>query len=120
MTIDERRSCASLFGFRDLLDLTDFVVRHLKLRELDSNQHDDVQSVASCRWMIPHCVAYRDTVVRLHVRGGGVEPPLSGSKPDGLPLADPRSLPLREHPAGVEPACSAWKADASCRSAKGA
>ncbi len=25
-----------------------------KLRELDLNQHDDVQSVASCRWMIPH------------------------------------------------------------------
>ena len=26
----------------------------MKLRELDLNQHDDVQSVASCRWMIPH------------------------------------------------------------------
>ena len=25
-----------------------------KLRRLDLNQHDDVQSVASCRWMIPH------------------------------------------------------------------
>ena len=24
------------------------------LRGLDLNQHDDVQSVASCRWMIPH------------------------------------------------------------------
>ncbi len=25
-----------------------------KLRELDLNQHDDVQSVASCHWMSPH------------------------------------------------------------------
>ena len=25
-----------------------------KLRELELNQHDDVQSVASCHWMIPH------------------------------------------------------------------
>ncbi len=31
-----------------------FVIRSSKLRELDLNQHDDVQSVASCRWMIPH------------------------------------------------------------------
>ena len=53
-TNNERRSCASLFGCRDYLALTDFVDRHYKLRELDSNQHDGVQSVASCRWMIPH------------------------------------------------------------------
>lgn len=104
MTNNERQNCASLFGFRDFLALTDFVVRHLKLRELDSNQHDDVQSVASCRWMIPHGIANRDTIVAVQVRGGGVEPPLSGSKPDGLPLADPRSSSLQERPAGVEPA----------------
>ena len=40
------------------------------------------------------------------VRGGGVEPPLPGSKPGGLPLADPRS---KECPAGVEPASPGWK-----------
>ena len=49
-----------------------------------------------------------DTLALLQVRGGGFEPPRSGSKPGGLPLADPR-----ECPAGVEPACPAWEAGAS-------
>ena len=30
------------------------VVAYPRLRGLDLNQHDDVQSVASCRWMTPH------------------------------------------------------------------
>ena len=45
------------------------------------------------------------------VRGEGFEPPQPGSKPGGLPLADPRVI-HRECSAGIEPACSAWKADA--------
>ena len=44
------------------------------------------------------------------VRGEGFEPPSPGSKPGGLPLADPRSS---ECPAGVEPASPAWKAGTS-------
>jgi hypothetical protein len=41
------------------------------------------------------------------IRGGGFEPPSPVSKAGSLPLADPR-----ECPAGVEPACPAWKAGA--------
>jgi hypothetical protein len=36
-------------------------------------------------------VFLRDTARGKKARGGGIEPPSSGSKPDGLPLADPRS-----------------------------
>ena len=35
--------------------------------------------------------AANTTQLRLMARGGGVEPPLSGPKPDVLPLDDPRS-----------------------------
>ena len=35
----------------------------MKLRELDLNQHDDVQSVASCHWMIPHCFFLETRVI---------------------------------------------------------
>ena len=63
----------------------------VKLRGLDLNQHDDVQSVSSYRWMTPHRSARRDAARPRQVRGGGVEPPSPGSKPGGLPLADPRS-----------------------------
>ncbi len=48
----KRRSAATCFQDRLLIQSDDF--RSLKLRELDLNQHDDVQSVASYRWMIPH------------------------------------------------------------------
>ena len=52
-----------------------------------------------------------------------MQPSSSGSKPDGLPLTDPRSISRAPRPccarAGIDPACSAWKADALCRSAKG-
>src|SRR5262245_39431707 len=41
------------------------------------------------------------------VRGEGFEPPSPASKAGSLPLADPR-----ECPAGIEPACPAWKAGA--------
>ena len=47
------------------------------------------------------------------VRGEGIEPPLPGSKPGSLPLADPRSSVQLKCPAGVEPAWPAWKAGAS-------
>ena len=63
----------------------------IKLRRLESNQHEDVQSVSSYRWMTPHRFVHRDTLVSTQVRGGGVEPPSPGSKPGSLPLADPRS-----------------------------
>ena len=46
-------------------------------------------------------------VNRRKVRGEGFEPPSPVSKAGSLPLADPR-----ECPAGVEPACPAWKAGA--------
>ncbi len=42
------------------------------------------------------------------IRGGGLEPPPTGSKPVSLPLADPR---VRS--AGVEPAYPVWKTGAS-------
>ena len=63
----------------------------VELRGLESNQHEDAQSVSSCRWMTPHRRAHRDTHRRSQVRGEGVEPPSPGSKPGGLPLTDPRS-----------------------------
>jgi hypothetical protein len=54
-------------------------------------------------------VACSDTHDRPEVRGvGRLEPPPSGSRPEGLPSAEPR-----ECPAGVEPACPAWGAGAS-------
>ena len=34
-----------------------------KLRELELNQHDDVQSVASCHWMIPHRLSPETRIV---------------------------------------------------------
>ena len=36
-----------------------------KLRELDLNQHDDVQSVASYRWMIPHWLSLETRMVSI-------------------------------------------------------
>src|SRR4051812_33939644 len=56
----------------------------------------------------PDRLRLSDSRLLQQVRGGGLEPPPSGSKPGGLPLTDPR-----ECPAGVEPACPAWEAGAS-------
>ncbi len=67
------------------------VFAYPRLRGLDLNQHDDVQSVASCRWMTPHRSAQRDAARQAQVRGGGLAPPSPGSRPGSLPLADPRS-----------------------------
>jgi len=56
----------------------------------------------------PDRLRLSDSRLLPQARGGGLEPPPSGPKPGGLPLADPR-----ECPAGVEPACPAWEAGAS-------
>ena len=55
----------------------------------------------------PQCCCRTEIRDREKVRGGGFEPPSPGSKAGSLPLADPR-----ECPAGVGPACPAWKAGA--------
>ena len=85
----KRLLAATCFQDRLLIRPDDF--RSSKLRGLESNQHDDVQSVSSYRWMTPHRFSIETRIVSLQVRGGGVEPPSPGSKPGGLPLADPRS-----------------------------
>ena len=54
-----------------------------------------------------------ETHIGQKVRGEGFEPPSPGSKAGSLPLADPRSSRTQECPAGIEPACPAWKAGAS-------
>ena len=56
-----------------------------------TNMKPLVQSGSPTDATDPHHCCHRDTAVSLQVRGGGVEPPLPGSKPGGLPLADPRS-----------------------------
>src|SRR5579859_6395983 len=56
-------------------------------------------SVALPTATAPDHVVSADTLGRVQVRGGGLEPPSPGSKSGSLPLADPR-----ECPAGVEPA----------------
>ena len=68
-----------------------------KLRGLESNQHQNVQSASVLPLDDPASIS--------KVRGAGLEPASPGSKPGSLPLADPR-----ECPAGIEPASPAWKA----------
>ena len=64
----------------------------------------------------PHRIGCSRHVRRKKARGEGIEPPLPGSKPGGLPLADPRSQGVpcgnRTHLARLE----AWNL---CRSVKG-
>jgi hypothetical protein len=43
----------------------------------------------------------QDRVFLLQARGGGIEPPFAGSKPDGLPLADPRTHIVANKKPGV-------------------
>ena len=64
----------------------------VKFRGLESNQRTPgsgpgVTTNSNC----PGSLYCRDTARRLQVRGEGVEPPSSGSRPESLPLADPRS-----------------------------
>ena len=64
----------------------------------------------------PEQFGFQDNRFHAKVRGDGIEPPLPGSKPGGLPLADPRAgdFPhIAKCPPGVEPGWPAWKAGAS-------
>ena len=94
-----------------------------KLRGLESNQRPPhfrarrhyQQQLPRIVWNQRHVVC---VAVRVSARGGGVEPPSPGSKPGGLPLADPRSSSCRV-PCGSRTRLARLEAWHLCRSAKG-
>ena len=92
------------------------VVFH-KLRGLESNQRPPgSEPGVTTSSNYPGSSLSRDTIKSRQARGEGIEPSLPGSKPGGLPLADPRSQGVpcgsRTHLASLE----GWNL---CRSAKG-
>ena len=69
---------------------------------------------------LPRIVHRSDTTAVPEVRGEGVEPPSPGSKPGGLPLADPRSRHQQEKvPCGSRTRLASLEGWHLCRSAKG-
>ena len=84
-----------------------------RLRGLESNQRPPgSEPGVTTSSNYPGSSFLRDTVWSRQVRGEGIEPPLSGSKPGGLPLADPRECHDQRFASvpGVEPTSPAWKA----------
>ena len=61
-----------------------------KLRRQESNLRHDGSEPPARTSTGPTASVVRDTIKSRQARGEGFEPPLPGSKPGGLPLADPR------------------------------
>ena len=98
----------SSFGHSSFFSHFGFVIRHSICGGWNRTNALLVQSQALLpAATTPQCCRQCDARNLQKVRGGGFEPPSPGSKAGSLPLADPR-----ECPAGVGPACPAWKAGA--------